>query len=77
MNAIVLVALRRPLTFVVLAILILLFGTMAVFRTPTDIFPPVKIPVIAVIWTYTGLSPIRHVRSYRLLLRAGFDDHGQ
>jgi len=57
MNAIVLVALRRPLTFVVLAILILLFGIMAVFRTPTDIFPPVKIPVIAVIWTYTGLSP--------------------
>jgi CzcA family heavy metal efflux pump len=57
MNAIVLVALRRPLTFVVLAILILLFGILAVFRTPTDIFPPVKIPVIAVIWTYTGLSP--------------------
>src|SRR5262249_53598759 len=57
MNAIVLVALRRPLTFVVLAILILLFGTLAVFRTPTDIFPPVRIPVIAVIWTYTGLAP--------------------
>jgi multidrug efflux pump subunit AcrB len=57
MNAIVLVALRRPLTFVVLAILILLFGGMAALRTPTDIFPPIKIPVIAVVWTYNGLTP--------------------
>ncbi len=57
MNAIVVVALKRPLTFVVLAILILLFGGMAVFKTPTDIFPPIKIPVVAVIWTYTGLMP--------------------
>jgi CzcA family heavy metal efflux pump len=57
MNEIVLVALRRPYTFVVLAILILLFGTSAVLRTPTDIFPPIKIPVIAAIWTYTGLMP--------------------
>jgi multidrug efflux pump subunit AcrB len=57
MNALVLVALRRPLTFVVLAILILLFGTMSVLRTPTDIFPPIKIPIIAAIWTYTGLLP--------------------
>ena len=57
MNAIVVVALKRPYTFVVLAILILLFGTMAVFKTPTDIFPPIKIPVVAVIWTYNGLMP--------------------
>ncbi len=57
MNEIVLVALRRPYTFVVLAILILLFGTSAVLRTPTDIFPPIKIPVVAAIWTYTGLMP--------------------
>jgi multidrug efflux pump subunit AcrB len=57
MNAIVQVALRRPYTFVVLAILILLFGTLSALRTPTDIFPPIKIPVIATIWTYTGLSP--------------------
>ena len=57
MNAIVLVALRRPLTFIVLAILILLFGVMSVFKTPTDIFPQIKIPVVAVIWTYTGLMP--------------------
>src|ERR1700751_5199554 len=57
MNAIVVVALKRPLTFVVLAILILLFGGMAVFKTPTDIFPPIKIPIVAVVWTYTGLMP--------------------
>jgi multidrug efflux pump subunit AcrB len=57
MNEIVLVALRRPYTFVVLAILILLFGTSAVLRTPTDIFPPIKIPVVAAIWTYAGLMP--------------------
>jgi multidrug efflux pump subunit AcrB len=57
MNAIVLVALRRPYTFVVLAILILLFGGFAVFKTPTDIFPAISIPIVAAIWTYTGLSP--------------------
>ena len=57
MNAIVLVALKRPLTFVVLAILILIFGGLAVWRTPTDIFPGIGIPVVAVIWTYAGLSP--------------------
>ena len=57
MNAIVLVALRRPLTFVVMSILIVLFGVMAVLKTPTDIFPNIKIPVVAVVWTYTGLLP--------------------
>ncbi|HUE68111.1 MAG TPA: efflux RND transporter permease subunit [Candidatus Acidoferrum sp.] len=57
MNAIVLVALKRPYTFVVLAILILLYGGMAVFKTPTDIFPPIKVPVVAAVWTYTGLLP--------------------
>ncbi|MFM0285692.1 efflux RND transporter permease subunit [Paraburkholderia megapolitana] len=57
MNAIVQVALRRPLTFVVMSILIVLFGGMAVFKTPTDIFPAIRIPVVAVVWTYNGLSP--------------------
>jgi multidrug efflux pump subunit AcrB len=57
MNAIVLVALRRPLTFVVMSILIILFGAMAVLKTPTDIFPAIRIPVIAVVWNYNGLSP--------------------
>ncbi len=57
MNAIVLIALRRPYTFVVLAILILLFGAISVLQTATDIFPPIRIPVIAAVWTYNGLSP--------------------
>ena len=57
MNALVLIALKRPYTFVVLAILILLFGAISVLKTATDIFPPIKIPVIAAIWTYNGLSP--------------------
>jgi multidrug efflux pump subunit AcrB len=57
MNALVVVALRRPLTFVVMSILIVLFGVMAIFKTPTDIFPNIRIPVVAVVWTYTGLLP--------------------
>ena len=57
MNAIVLIALKRPYTFVVLAILILIFGGRAALRTPTDIFPNIGIPVVAVVWTYNGLTP--------------------
>ena len=57
MNEIVLIALKRPYTFVVLAILIALFGGLAVWRTPTDIFPAIRIPVVAVVWTYSGLTP--------------------
>src|SRR5579875_3230759 len=51
------IALAKPLTFVVLAILIVLGGGIAWLRTPTDIFPDIKIPVIAVVWTYRGLPP--------------------
>ncbi|TLY69747.1 MAG: efflux RND transporter permease subunit [Gammaproteobacteria bacterium] len=54
---IVRLALRRPYTFLVLAILISLLGGFAISRTPTDIFPNIKIPVVATIWRYTGLSP--------------------
>src|SRR6202049_2765057 len=50
-------ALRRPYTFVVLAILILILGPLAIVRTPTDIFPNINIPVISIILTYTGLAP--------------------
>jgi multidrug efflux pump subunit AcrB len=57
MNAIVLIALKRPYTFVVLAILILIFGGRAALRTPTDIFPNIGIPVVAAVWTYNGLTP--------------------
>ena len=56
MNALVEIALRRPLTFVVMTILIVLFGGLAAYKTPTDIFPDIKIPVVAVVWTYNGLS---------------------
>ncbi|QUP56039.1 AcrB/AcrD/AcrF family protein (plasmid) [Ralstonia syzygii] len=51
------VALRRPYTFVVMALLLLIVGSLAALRTPTDIFPEIRIPVIAVAWQYTGLSP--------------------
>jgi multidrug efflux pump subunit AcrB len=54
---IVRLALRRPYTFVVLAILILVMGTLAALRTPTDIFPNIDIPVVSIIWNYTGLAP--------------------
>ena len=57
MIEIVRLALRRPYTFVVLAMLILIFGPLAAVNTPTDIFPDIKIPVIAVVWTYRGLPP--------------------
>jgi multidrug efflux pump subunit AcrB len=57
MTAIVRIALERPYTFVVAAILALLFGVMSVIRTPKDIFPDIGIPVISVIWTYSGLPP--------------------
>src|ERR1700729_2735572 len=57
MNAIVRIALSRRYTFVVLALLILIAGPLAATRTPTDIFPDIRIPVIGVVWQYTGLPP--------------------
>jgi multidrug efflux pump subunit AcrB len=54
---IVQIALKRPYTFVVLALLIAIFGTLAAVRTPADIFPNIKIPVVSVVWTYNGLAP--------------------
>jgi CzcA family heavy metal efflux pump len=57
MIGIVRVALKRPYTFVVLAIFILIIGPLAALRTPTDIFPGIDIPVVSVVWQYTGLSP--------------------
>ena len=54
---IVRVALERPYTFIVLALLILLVSPVMIARTPTDIFPTISIPVIAVAWQYTGLNP--------------------
>lgn len=57
MLGIIRIALRRPYTFVVLALLILIVGPLAAMRTPTDIFPDIRIPVISVVFQYTGLPP--------------------
>src|SRR5690348_794505 len=57
MNQIVLNALRRPYTFVVMSILIVLLGTKTVLHMPTDIFPNITIPVTSVVWIYSGLLP--------------------
>ena len=54
---IVKLALNRPYTFIVLALLILVLSPLIILRTPTDIFPNIDIPVISVAWTYTGLNP--------------------
>src|SRR6202453_834169 len=54
---IVRLALRRPYTFVVLSILLLILGPIVILRTPVDIFPSINIPVVSIVWKYTGLSP--------------------
>ena len=51
------VALSRPYTFVVMAVLIVLLGAVAIFRMPSDILPEIDIPVVAVVWSYGGLPP--------------------
>jgi CzcA family heavy metal efflux pump len=56
MTEIVRIALAKPYTFVVMAILILIGGVLSAIRTPTDIFPNIGIPVVAIAWQYTGLS---------------------
>src|SRR3954447_1995093 len=53
---IVRLALRRPYTFIVMGLVIIMLGVSAIRRTPTDIFPNIDIPVISVVWTYNGLS---------------------
>jgi CzcA family heavy metal efflux pump len=56
---IVKLALDRPYTFIILALLILIMSPVAILRTPTDIFPTINIPVVAVAWQYTGLDPVQ------------------
>lgn len=51
------IALSRPYTFVVLALVLLIIGVLSIKRTPTDIFPAIDIPVVSVVWTYNGLPP--------------------
>src|SRR5207248_3568072 len=50
-------ALDRRYTFVVASILILILSVVAILRTPTDIFPNINIPVVSILWSYTGLAP--------------------
>ncbi|MFT8462829.1 efflux RND transporter permease subunit [Acetobacter persici] len=57
MNAIVVTALKRPYTFIVLSLLILAFGVLSLFKAPTDVFPNIRIPVVSVVWTYGGMLP--------------------
>ena len=66
--ALIRIALRRPYTFIVLAILIALFGALSAMSMATDIFPDIDIPVVAVAWTYTGLSTRRYGGARHLLL---------
>ncbi|HEV2445239.1 MAG TPA: efflux RND transporter permease subunit, partial [Candidatus Sulfopaludibacter sp.] len=54
---IVQLALRRPYTFVIMAMLIVILGVLAILRMPTDIFPEIDIPIVSVIWSYGGVSP--------------------
>jgi multidrug efflux pump subunit AcrB len=66
---IVRLALRRPYTFVVMSILIVILGIVAILRTPTDIFPNIDIPVVSALWTYNGLPP--EDMAYRIV--SGFE----
>src|ERR1700733_10565436 len=52
---IVRLALRRPYTFVVMAMLIAVMGAVSIYRMPTDIFPEINIPVVSVVWQFTGM----------------------
>src|SRR5437764_5739421 len=78
MVGIVKLALRRPYTFVVMALLIMIFGVASALRTPTDIFPNINIPVVSVVFSYTGLSPDdmagRIVTFYERSLTTSFND---
>ena len=71
-------ALRRPLTFIVLALLILISGVLSIIATPKDIFPPIDIPVVSVIFNYSGLSPdqmeVRLTAPYERVLTTTVDD---
>ena len=70
MTWIVRVALERPLTFIVLALLILIFGPLAALNMPVDIFPTINIPVVGVVFQFGGLSASRNVGPHHHALRA-------
>jgi Cu/Ag efflux pump CusA len=63
---IVKLALRRPYTFLVMALLILLLGVTSIKNTPADTFPEIDIPVVTVVWPYIGLSPDQMAKQTRV-----------
>ena len=75
---IVRLALTRPYTFVVMALLIMVLGVGSILRMPTDIFPNIDIPVVSVIWNYGGLSAQdmadRITSNYERILTTGVSD---
>jgi len=68
---IVRLALKRPYTFIVLSLLLLIIGPLTILRTPTDIFPNIDIPVVTVIWSYNGLPPDQMERRITLNYERG------
>ena len=78
MTWIVRVALERPYTFIVLALLILIFGPLAALRMPTDIFPNIGVPVIGVAFNFSGMSPddmsVRLITPYERILTTTVND---
>ena len=74
---IVRLALRRPYTFVIMAMLIVILGVLAIVRMPTDIFPEIDIPVVSVIWTYAGVSPEEMAEVITVRSRARLHHHGE
>ncbi len=69
---IVALALRRPYTFVIMALAIVILGVLACLRMPTDIFPEIDIPVVSVIWSYSGISPEEMAEAITVRSERGF-----
>ncbi len=74
---IVRLALARPYTFIVLALLILILAPVVILRTPTDIFPNIDIPVIAAAFNYTGLNAQEMEERITSIYERISNDHGQ
>ena len=69
---IVQLALRRPYTFVIMSMLIVILGVLATLRMPTDIFPEIDIPVVSVIWSYSGITPEEMAEAITVRSERGF-----
>ena len=74
---IVRLALRRPYTFVVMSLMIVILGVLAIVRMPTDIFPEIDIPVVSVIWPYGGVSPEEMAEVVTIRCERGLHHVGQ